>query len=434
MDLIYLEILIILILVILNGVFALSEIAIITSRRIKLQKMSQAGNKNADIAIELSESPNQFLSTIQIGITLIGILAGAFGGATIAENLSRSLAGIPLLQPYSEALGFLIVVLIITYLSLIVGELVPKRIALNNPEQIAVKIAKPMKYLSKIASPLVALLSLSMETVLKILQVKEAQEENASEEEIKLLIEEGTQTGEFEKTEEDIIKRVFLLDDRRASSLMTPKTGITWLDVDDSTENIKAKITGSKRAMFPVGKNSLDNFLGVIQLKDLFEVEIENGNTLKEYLKSPIIVPESSDVLDILNLFKESQDNVHMAIVVDEYGSIEGLITLNDILEAIVGEIPAIDEPDEPKAIQRPDGSWLIDGAISIEEFKETLGVKALPDEEREFYQTLAGFILNYLGKIPNTGESFQSGNLTFEVVDMDGHQIDKVLVSHKQN
>jgi Hemolysins and related proteins containing CBS domains len=241
MDLIYLEILIILILVILNGIFALSEIAIITSRRIKLQKMSQVGNKNADIAIELAESPNQFLSTIQIGITLIGILAGAFGGATIAQNISRSLAGVPLLQPYSEALGFLIVVLIITYLSLIVGELVPKRIALNNPEQIAVKIAKPMKYLAKIASPLVALLSISMEAVLKILQVKESQEENASEEEIKLLIEEGTQTGEFEKTEEDIIKRVFLLDDRRASSLMTPKTGITWLDVDDSVENIKTK-------------------------------------------------------------------------------------------------------------------------------------------------------------------------------------------------
>lgn len=432
MDLIYVEILIILILVILNGVFALSEIAIITSRRIKLQKMSHAGNKNAAIAIELAESPNQFLSTIQIGITLIGILAGAYGGATIAENISRSLAGIPLLQPYSEALGFLIIVLIITYLSLIVGELVPKRIALNNPEQIAVKIAKPMKYLAKIASPLVALLSLSMEAVLKILQVKEFPEENASEEEIKLLIEEGRQTGEFEKTEEDIIKRVFLLDDRRASSLMTPKTGITWLDVDDSVENIKAKIIESKRAMFPVGKNSLDNFLGVIQLKDLFEVEIENGNTLKEYLKSPIIVPESSDVLDILNLFKESQDNVHMAIVVDEYGSIEGLITLNDILESIVGEIPAMDEPDEPKAIQRPDGSWLIDGAISIDEFKDILGVKVLPEEEREVYQTLAGFIMNYLGKIPETGESFQSEDLIFEVVDMDGHHIDKVLVYHK--
>ena len=432
MDLIYLEIIIILFLIVLNGIFALSEIAIITSRKIKLQKMSQEGNKNADIAIELSESPNQFLSTIQIGITLIGILAGAFGGATIAQTISTNLEGVALLQPYSEALGFLIVVVIITYLSLVVGELVPKRIALNNPERIAVKIAKPMKYLSKITSPLVALLSVSMEFVLKILQVKESEEEKASEEEIKLLMEEGTQTGEFEKAEEDIIKRVFMLDDRRASFLMTPKTGIIWLDVKESAEDIQKKITESKRAMFPVGKYFLDNFLGVIQLKDLFGVKIEDGSTLQKYIKSPIIVPESSDVLDILQLFKESQDNVHMAMVVDEYGSIEGLITLNDILEAIVGEIPAIDEPDEPRAVLRSDGSWLIDGTISIDEFKDVLDIKILPDEESGVYQTLAGFILNYLGRIPETGESFQSEDLSFEVVDMDGHHIDKVLVSHK--
>ena len=432
MDLIYLEILTILFLIILNGIFALSEIAIITSRKIKLQKMSQEGNKNADIAIELSESPNQFLSTIQIGITLIGILAGAFGGATIAQVISANLAKVTFLEPYSEALGFLVVVLIITYLSLVVGELVPKRIAMNNPEAMAVKIARPMKYLSKITLPLVTLLSISMEFLRKLLRIKEPEDEKDSEEEIKLLMEEGTQTGEFEKAEEDIIKRVFMLDDRRATSLMTPRTGIIWLDINESAENIKSRMTESKRAMFPVGKNSLDHFLGVIQLKDLFEVEIEDGNTLKKYLKDPIIVPESSDVLDILQMFKESQDNVHMAMVVDEYGNIEGLITLNDILEALVGEIPAIDEPDEPRAVLRSDGSWLIDGAISIDEFKDVLDIKSLPDEESGVYQTLAGFILNYLGRIPETGESFQSENLSFEVVDMDGHHIDKVLVSFK--
>lgn len=432
MDLIYLEILTILFLIILNGIFALSEIAIITSRKIKLQKMSQEGNKNADIAIELSESPNQFLSTIQIGITLIGILAGAFGGATIAQVISANLAKVTFLEPYSEALGFLVVVLIITYLSLVVGELVPKRIAMNNPEAMAVKIARPMKYLSKITLPLVTLLSISMEFLLKLLRIKEPEDEKDSEEEIKLLMEEGTQTGEFEKAEEDIIKRVFMLDDCRATSLMTPRTGIIWLDINESAENIKSRMTESKRAMFPVGKNSLDHFLGVIQLKDLFEVEIEDGNTLKKYLKDPIIVPESSDVLDILQMFKESQDNVHMAMVVDEYGNIEGLITLNDILEALVGEIPAIDEPDEPRAVLRSDGSWLIDGAISIDEFKDVLDIKSLPDEESGVYQTLAGFILNYLGRIPETGESFQSENLSFEVVDMDGHHIDKVLVSFK--
>lgn len=434
MDIIYLEILIILILVLLNGIFALSEIAIITSRKIKLQKISQEGNKNADIAIELSESPNQFLSTIQIGITLIGILAGAFGGATITLAISSSLDDVTLLQPYSEVLGFLIVVMIITYLSLVIGELVPKRIALNNPERIAVKIARPMKYLSIVTSPLVTILSISMELVLKILRIEEHPEEKVSEEEIKLLMEEGTQTGEFEKTEEDIIKRVFMLDDRRATSLMTPKTGITWIDVTEPIENINKKIIESKRAMFPVGENSLNNFLGVIQLKDLFKEEIKDGKTLKKFLKKPIIVPESADALDILKLFKESKDQIHMAIVVDEYGSIEGLITLNDILETIVGEIPAIDEPEEPRAIQRSDGSWLVDAEISIDEFKSILNIKTLPDEEMGFYQTLGGFIMNYLGRIPETGETFHTNGLNYEIVDMDGRHIDKVLISLKKD
>jgi len=433
-DIFYLEIIIILVLITLNGFLALSEIAIITSRKIKLQKMLQSGNKNAAVAIELAESPNQFLSTIQIGITLIGILAGAFGGATIALSISKNVENVAFLKPYSDVIGFLIVVLIVTYLSLIIGELVPKRIALNNPEGIAVKIANPMKLLSKITSPLVLFLSLSMDLVLKILRIKEYDDKDLSEEEIKLLIEEGTQTGEFEKAEEDIIKRVFRLDDRRVSSLMTPKTGIIWLDIEESAEIIKSKIIESKRAMFPVGKNKLDDFLGVIQLKDLFGINIENGKTLKKYIKDPIIVPDSSDALDVLELFKESKENVHMAIVVDEYGSIKGLITLNDILEAIVGEIPAIDEPDEPKAVQRSDGSWLVDGNLQIEEFKDILGVEILPDEENGVYHTLGGFILTYWGRIPTTGDSFHYGDLTFEVVDMDGHHIDKVLIFSNNN
>lgn len=429
MDIYYLEILIILILIILNGIFALSEIAIITSRKMKLQKMSQNGNKNADIAIELAESPNQFLSTIQIGITLIGILAGAFGGATIARGIAKNVENIPFLTEYSEAVGFIVVVVIITYLSLIIGELVPKRIALNNPERIAVKIAKPMKLISRITRPLVLFLSFSMDVVLKILQVKDKDDKTASEEEIKLLIEEGTRKGEFEKTEEDIIKRVFRLDRRRVSSLMTPKNSIVWLDVEESADSIKSKIIRSKRAMFPLCRNNLDDFLGIVQLKDIFEINIEDGQTLKKYVKTPIIVPESSDALDILNLFKESKENVHMALVIDEYGSIEGLITLNDILEAIVGDIPAIDEPDEPKAVKRLDGGWLVDGAIQIHEFKHILKIKKLPEEEKGVYHTLGGLILHCLGRIPITGDTFKCGSLKFEIVDMDGHHIDKILV-----
>lgn len=431
-DLFYVEILIILILVLINGIFAMSEMAIITSRRIKLQKIRDKGNKNADIAIELADSPNQFLSTIQIGITLIGILAGAFGGATVAQTISNSISGIEILEQYSEILGVFIVVLIITYLSLVIGELVPKKIALNNPESIAVKIARPMKYISIITQPLVFFLSLSIDVVLRILRIQESSDKSLAEEEIKLLIEEGTQSGEFEKSEEDILKRVFRLDDRRVSSIMTPKTEIVWLDIEEPIEIIKSKILKSKRAMFPVGENSLDNFYGVIQLKDIFGKDITDGKILKNYLKNPIIVPEGSDALDILELFKESQDNVHMAMVVDEYGSIEGLLTLNDILEAIVGDIPAMDEPEEPEAIQRSDGSWLIDGSIQIEEFKNIFNLNKLPEEDKELYQTLAGFIMTFLGRIPSTGDVFQWKKLKFEIVDMDGHQIDKILVLEK--
>ena len=434
-DLFYIEILIILILVLINGIFALSEMAIVTSRRIKLQKIREKGNKNADIAIELADSPNQFLSTIQIGITLIGILAGAFGGATIAQTISKNIAGIQILSPYSEILGVIIVVIIITYLSLIIGELVPKKIALNNPERIAVKIARPMKYISIITKPLVLFLSLSIDVVLRILRIQESSDKSVAEEEIKLLIEEGTQSGEFEKTEEDILKRVFRLDDRRVSSIMTPKTEIVWLDIEEPIDIIKSRILKSKRAMFPVGQNRLDNFLGVIQVKDIFgkDTDITDGKILKKYLKNPIIVPEGSDALDILELFKESQDNVHMALVVDEYGSIEGLVTLNDILEAIVGDIPAMDEPEEPRAVQRSDGSWLIDGSIHIEEFKKIFKLNKLPEDDKELYQTLAGFIMTYLGRIPSTGDVFHWEKLKFEIVDMDRHQIDKILVEEKK-
>lgn len=425
----YIEILIIFILIILNGIFALSEIAVITSRRIKLQKMSESGDKNADIALELAESPNQFLSTIQIGITLIGILAGAFGGATLAQAVTGYVEGIPFLAQYSEAVGFIVVVLIITYLSLIIGELVPKRIALNNPEKIAVKVARPMKIVSTVAKPLVLFLSYSMDAVLKILQIKPEEEINASEEEIRLLIEEGTETGEFKETEEDIIKRVFTLDERRVSSLMTPKTDIVWLDVEESVDSIKSKINHSKRAMFPLCKRNLDDFLGVIQLKDIFEVYIESGKALEKYMKTPVIVPESSDILDVLKLFKESTQHVHMALVIDEYGSVEGLITLYDILEAIVGDIPDIDELEE-KAVKRANGGWLVDGAIQIDELKEILGIEELPEEEADIYNTLGGFILYRLGRIPHTGETLKCGQLNLEIVDMDGHHIDKVLVT----
>jgi len=425
----YIEILIILILVLLNGILAMSEIAVVSSRKIKLQKMRKERIKDADIVLELIDSPNQFLSTIQIGITLIGIIAGAFGGVTIALNLESYLNQFDLLRPYSGFISVFIVVLFITYLSLIFGELVPKRIAIDNPERVAVKIAKPMKILSIITKPVVYFLSGSLEIVLKILGVKKLEEEVVAEDEIRMLIKEGRRTGEFEKTEEDIIKRVFDLDNRKINSLMTPKTEITWLDINNTKEELLNLIFKSRKSVFPVSDGYLDNFIGVVKAKDLFKAKNEeNEFNIEKHLKEPLIVPESSYALNVLKLFKESAENVHMALVVDEYGDVEGLVTLYDILEAIVGDLPP-EELEESKVFKRGDGSYLIDGSINIEEFKSIFKIKELPDEDTSNYQTLAGFIMTYLGEIPETAYKFRWNDLQFEIMDLDGFHIDKVMV-----
>lgn len=345
-----LEIIIILILIVLNGVLAMSELAIVSSRRSKLQQMANEGKKHAKTVIELIDDPNQFLSTIQIGITLIGILAGAFGGATLAEPLSQNLT---FLGDYANGASVIIVVLIITYLSLVIGELVPKRIALNNPENIAVRVAKYMKILSKVCGPLVKVLSSSTNFILKIIGSSESKDSIVTEDEIKMLIEEGIEDGTIEKEEEDIIKRVFRLDEQKVDMLMTPKNEIIWIDLEESLEESKKKIIESERSIFPVAEGDLDNLLGVAQAKDILSSIFKEENlNIKNYLKKPLIVPENLPSLDILKLFKENLEYVHIAIVVDEYGSVEGLITLNDILEGIVGDIPGIDEMDEPKQLK----------------------------------------------------------------------------------
>lgn len=421
------EIIIILLLIILNGILAMSELAIVSSRKIKLQKMVQEGHKGADIVIELINDPNQFLSTTQIGITLVGILSGAFGGATLSGPFSVYLS---FLYPYNIAISMLIVVLIITYLTLVIGELVPKRVALNNPEKIAVKLANLMKIMSKVSGPLVTVLSKSTNFLLHIIGSEKPKESLVTEDEIKLLIEEGLEDGTIVEEEENIIKRVFSLDVQKVDMLMTPKPEIIWIDLEEGLEETKKKIIDSKRSIFPVAEGELDNVLGVVQAKDILSSIFSGENIdIKSYLKKPLIVPENLPSLDILKLFKENQEYVHIALVVDEYGSVEGLITLNDVLEGIVGDIPGIDEMHEPTATQRADGSWLIDSRFTIARFKELFDVEEIPEEKKDNFTTLAGFILSYLNKIPETGEVFQWDNLSFEIVDMDGHHIDKVLV-----
>ncbi|MGZ7210231.1 MAG: hemolysin family protein, partial [Methanobacterium sp.] len=398
------------------------------ARKIKLQLMANEGDKRAETAIDLIDDPNNFLSTIQIFITLISIFAGTFGGATIAQRLDTYLIEINFFQPYTGLISVVIVVLLITYFTLILGELVPKRVAIDNSESIAVVVARPVQILSRIITPVVYFLSVSMNFVLRLLRVKEPEEEEVAEDQIKLLIEEGTRTGEFEKAEEEMINRIFELDERRINTLMTPKTDIVWIDANESEEEIQKRIFESKHSILPVSEGFLDNFLGVIQIKDIIKTcSIEDKLDIRNYLREPLIVPENSYALNVLKQFKKTAEDVHIAIVVDEYGDIEGLITLYDILESIVGDLPTT---EDTKAVQRSDGSWLIDGSINIDDFKPIFNIEKLPNEENGDYHTLAGFIITYLGRMPQTEEIFTWNGLQFEILDMDGYHIDKILVS----
>ncbi len=364
------EILIILVLIIANGVFSMSEMAIVSARKVRLQQLANQGNINAQAALKLAESPNQFFSTIQIGITLIGILTGAFGGATLAAKLAIYLRLIPFLAPYSQPLSFGIVVLIITYLSLIIGELVPKRLALNHPEGIAAFVALPMRALAAIASPAVYLLSASTDMVLRVLGIRPSMEPQVTEEEIKILIEQGTEAGTFEEAEQDMVERVFRLGDRPVSSFMTPRPDIVWLDLDDTPEENRQKMVESSYSRYPVCQEGLDNVLGVIPVTDLLVRSLKGeALDLTLGLRQPVFVPESTRGLKVLELFK--QTITHMALVVDEYGVIQGLVTLNDIMSEIVGDVPAGPGQDQPQAVQREDGSWLLDGMLPVEEFLE---------------------------------------------------------------
>ncbi len=423
------EILFILLLLIANGVFAMSELAVVSSRKARLQRMAEAGDARARAALELANSPDRFLSTIQIGITLVGILAGAFGGATIAEQLGAQVARVPALAEYGEAVGLAVVVIGITYLSLVVGELVPKRLALNNPERIAKLVARPMGRLSRVASPVVHVLSLSTSVILHILRLKASDEPPVTEEEIKVLIEQGAQAGVILEAEQEMVESVFKLADRRIGALMTPRTEIAWLDADEAPDRLYAQISASPYSRFPVCAGALDNVVGVVKAKDLL-ARCVSGEVpdLRSVMRQPLFVPDSRTALQVLEALKGAR--THLALIVDEHGAVEGLVTTNDILEAIVGDIAPAGAGGDEQAVRREDGSWLLDGALPVDEFKEIFPVGQLPGEGRGGYYTLAGFVMTYLGRVPAVADHFEWQGLRFEVVDMDGKRIDKVLVA----
>lgn len=419
------EILIILVLIILNGLFAMSEIAVVSARKVRLQHWASEGDTRAEVALGLANTPNRFLSTVQIGITLIGILAGAFGEATIAENLAARLSLIPALEPYSRAISLGIVVLSITYLSLVIGELVPKRLGLHNPERIARAVAGPMLALSMVSFPIVRLLSLSTDAVLFLLGNRPSAEPPITEEEIKVLIEQGTQAGVFEPREQDMVAGVFRFYDRSVDALMTPRTEIMWLDVEDSPDEIRHALETSPYSRLPVGRGDLDDILGVVQVRDLLArgVACQPVDVMTS-LQQPLFVPESTPASQLLELFKETGGN--MVLVIDEYGGLQGLVTVHDMMQEIVGDIELV----KPQAVQRKDGSWLVDGMMDIDRFKEMLQITKLPGEKKGKYHTLGGFVMMHLGRIPTTNDQFQWAGLNFEVLDMDGKRVDKILVT----
>jgi len=422
------QVAIIVLLILLNGVFAMSETALVSSRKARLRQRAEEGEKGAQTALELADSPNRFLSTVQIGISLIGILAGAFGGAALAEPLANALRTVPALAPYAGPVAFGMVVVAITYLSLILGELVPKRLALNNAEGVASRVSGLMRLISVITSPAVWFLSASTDAVLWLLRVRSTPEVPVSEQEVEILMEEGARAGVFEEEERDLVRRALRLDDRPVRELMTPRPKVVWLDAELPQEEIRHLAAESRHSYFPIARGDLDDLLGIASVKDAWEREASGqpADLLTSPRQSPL-VPEGAPATDALEAFKRS--GLPIALVIDERGHIEGLVTLADVLEALVGEVPDEDQPAEEEIVRREDGSWLVDGLLAADELKERLGLRELPHEEEADYQTVGGMVMDALGRVPEEGDRFEWEGHSFEVVDMDGRRVDKVLV-----
>ena len=426
MSIITIEILFIFLLTICNGVFAMSEIAVVSARKTRLQQWAESGNRNARLALDVSNSPEEFLSTVQVGITLIGVLAGALGGATIAQHLAVALAATPLLTPYAETLAVGLVVIAITYLSLILGELVPKRIALNNPERIATFIARPIRFLSRVASPVVWLLSASTRGLLWLFHLRQAPESPITEEEIRILLRQGADVGTIRKDEREIIERVFLLGARRASTIMTTRKDLVVLYTSDSLQELQQKVAQTGHSLFPLCEDSLDNVLGVVRIQDILGQSIAGKPfDLKAVVRQPLFLPESVQSMRLMDEFKKTGNDT--ALLLDEYGGLQGLITSTDILKAVVGEVSYL---GVPKALRRPDGSWLVDGMLPLDELKNVMKLSQLPNEESRSFETAGGFLMALLARIPSEGDHIKWGHYRFEVLDMDGLRVDKILVT----
>jgi putative hemolysin len=419
-----LELAIVLLLVVLNGLFALSELAIVSSRRSRLKALAESGRRGARRALALASEPGRFLSTVQIGITLVGILAGAFSGATLGSRLSTILVSYGMTPRVAEPLGFGLVVVAITYLSLIVGELVPKQLALRHAEAIACAVAPFMTTLSRIAAPLVSLLDASTRAFLWMLGQGSSSTSVVTEEEIRSLIAEAESAGVLERGERQMISGVLRLADRAVQGIMTPRTDVEWIDITETEDEIKTRLITTAHSRLPVGEGSSDKLIGVVETRVLLSTLLSGGKLdLRAHVRRAPIIPDTMDALDALSVLREAE--VPMALIHDEYGNFEGLVTPTDILESIAGAFRS--EMEEPHAVQRADGTWLLAGSMPVDEMAEELGV--LLPATRQF-QTVAGLVLWQLGHLPSTGEAVEAFNWRFEVVDLDGRRIDKVLAT----
>jgi magnesium and cobalt exporter, CNNM family len=421
------EILIILALLVFNGVLAMSEIAIVSARKTRLRQLAEGGDSGAAAALELAEDPNRFLSTVQIGISLVGILAGAFGGATVATALSKAIESIPSLAPFAEAIALIIVVGSITFLSLIVGELVPKRLGLNAPERIAAAVARPMQVLAAVATPVVALLSWTTDAVLRLLRVQPSRDAAVTEEEVRVLIAEGTQAGIFEEAERELVESTFALGGTQVRELMTPRPLVEWIDVEDPAEVQWAAIADLPHLYLPLCRGQLDEVVGIVAVHELVsELVAGRRPELGARAHTPLFLPENLAAFRALEQFKQARP--HFAMVVDEHGGVAGVITPTDILAALVGGLAP--SPGQLGPVQRADGSWLLDGLMPVDAVRELFGVAHAEKEELERVQTLGGLIMAELGRIPMTGDQLTWRGVQLEVVDMDGRRVDKVLAS----
>ncbi|WP_233579154.1 hemolysin family protein [Tautonia sociabilis] len=412
-------------LILANGAFATAELAIVSVRKGRLEHRAKAGDRRARAALELAEDPNRFLSTVQIGITLVGTLAGALGGARLAGPLADALRRLPAIGESAETVALGIVVVGITYATLILGELVPKRIALAAPERIASLTAPTLRLLSRVSVPLVRLLGWSTDLVLHLLGLRHATEPPVTDEDVKQMILQGIEHGVFEPVEHDMIRGVLRLGDRRAGALMTPRSEVVWIDVNDPAEEVRRKVSTSPHSCFPVCDGSIDAVLGIVRVKDLLMMGLSHHPVeLKGRLSIPLFLYEGTRGLKILEAFQKTGH--HFAVVLDEYGSVEGVLTLTDLFESIVGDLTAPGEPPGPRALPRPDGSWIVDGMLSTDDFRDRIAHRDLPPGD---YHTIAGFVIARLGRIPAVGERLSWDGFRFEVIDVSAHRVRQLRV-----